>query len=79
MGLREPLNVTVLNQIEVKYEELLVVLFGNPFIDAVESEDKKKKKDLQFKEKEKLFLLEQFHSDFIIQCQTLLTSVHHLV
>lgn len=43
MGLREPLNVTVLNQIEVKYDEFLVVLFGNPFIDAVESEEKKKK------------------------------------
>lgn len=43
MGLREPLNVTVLNQIEVKYDEFLVVLFGNPFIDAVESEERKKK------------------------------------
>jgi len=31
----ELLNVTVLEQIEVKYNELLVVLFGNPFINAV--------------------------------------------
>lgn len=37
VSLREVLNVTVLNQIEVKYYKLLVVLFGNPFIDAMES------------------------------------------
>lgn len=37
MRLREPLNVTILNKIEVKHEQLLVVLFGNPFIDAMES------------------------------------------
>lgn len=42
VGVREPLNVTVLNQIKVKYDELLIVLFGNPFIDAVESEEEKK-------------------------------------
>lgn len=43
VGVREPLNVTVLNQIEVKYDEFLIVLFGNPFVDAVESEEKKKR------------------------------------
>lgn len=43
MRLGELLNVTILNQIEVKYYELLVVLFGNPFIDAMESKKKKKK------------------------------------
>lgn len=40
--LREVLNVTVLNQTEVKYYKLLVVLFGNPFIDAMESNKEKK-------------------------------------
>lgn len=39
------LNVTVLNETEEKYYELFIVLFGNPFIDAMES--KKKKKNLQ--------------------------------
>lgn len=43
MRVREPLNVTILNQIEVKYYELLVVLFGNPFIDTMESKKKEKK------------------------------------
>lgn len=43
MRLREPLNVTILNQAEVKYYELLVVLFRNPFIDAMESKKKEKK------------------------------------
>lgn len=42
MGLRELLNVTVLNQTEVKFYKFLVVLFGNPFIDAMESKKKKK-------------------------------------
>lgn len=41
MRLREFLNVTILNQTEVKYYEVLVVLFGNPFIDAMESKKKK--------------------------------------
>lgn len=50
MWLREPLNVTILNQAEVKYYELLVVLFRNPFIDAMES--KKKKKNVGFNEDE---------------------------
>lgn len=35
--LRQLLNVTVLNQTEEKLYDLLVVLFGNPFIDAMES------------------------------------------
>lgn len=38
VGLRELPSVTILNQIEVKLNELLVVLFGNPLVDAVESE-----------------------------------------
>lgn len=42
MRLRELFNVTILNQTEVKYNELLVVLFGNPFIDAMESKKEKK-------------------------------------
>lgn len=37
---REPRNVTVLNKIEVKHQQLLIVLFGNPFIDAMESRRK---------------------------------------
>lgn len=37
--LRELPGVTVLNQIEVKVNELLVVLFGNPLVDAVKSEE----------------------------------------
>lgn len=41
--LRELLNVTILNQTGVKYYKVLVVLFGNPFIDAMESKKKKKK------------------------------------
>lgn len=32
-------SVAVLNQTEVKLNELLVVLFGNPLIDAVKSEN----------------------------------------
>lgn len=36
--LRELPSVTILNQIEVKLNELLVVVFGNPLVDAVESE-----------------------------------------
>lgn len=36
--LRELPSVAILNQIEVKLNELLVVLFGNPLVDAVESE-----------------------------------------
>lgn len=43
MRLRKLLTVTVLKQAEVKHHKLLVVLFGNPFIDAVESKKKKKK------------------------------------
>lgn len=35
--LRELPSVTILNQIEVKVNELLVVLFGNPLVDAVKS------------------------------------------
>lgn len=50
MRLREPLNVTILNQAEIKYYELLVVLFRNPFIDAMES--KKKRKNVDFNEDE---------------------------
>lgn len=50
MRLREPLNVTILNQAEVKCYELLIVLFRNPFIDAMES--KKKKKNVDFNEDE---------------------------
>lgn len=42
MRFRKILNVTVLNQTEVKYYELFVVLFGNPFIDTMESTEKKK-------------------------------------
>lgn len=37
MRLRKFPNVTVLNQAEVKHDNLLIVLFGNPFIDAMES------------------------------------------
>lgn len=40
MRLREPLNVTILNKIEVKHQQLFIVLFGNPFIDAMESKRK---------------------------------------
>lgn len=36
---RELPSVTVLNQAEVKLDELLVVLLGNPLIDAVKSEN----------------------------------------
>lgn len=32
-------SVTILNQTEVKLNELLVVLLGNPLIDAVKSEN----------------------------------------
>lgn len=39
--LRELPSVTILNQIEVKLNELLVVLFGNPLVDAVESEKRR--------------------------------------
>lgn len=35
------LNVTILNQTGVKYYKLLIVLFGNPFVDAMESKKKK--------------------------------------
>lgn len=35
------LNVTILNQTGVKYYKLLIVLFGNPFVDAMESTKKK--------------------------------------
>lgn len=44
VGLRELPNVTVLDQIEVKNDHLLVVLSGNPFIDAMESEKQRKKR-----------------------------------
>lgn len=44
VGLRELPNVTVLDQIEVKNDYLLVVLSGNPFIDAMESEKQRKKR-----------------------------------
>lgn len=40
--LRELPNVTILNQIEVEQYKLLIVLHGNPFIDAMESKTKKK-------------------------------------
>lgn len=40
--LRKLLNVTVLNETEVKHYKLLIVLFGNPFIDAMESKTKEK-------------------------------------
>lgn len=39
--LREPLNVTILNKVEVKHQQLFIVLFGNPFVDAMESKRKK--------------------------------------
>lgn len=42
MRLRELLNVAILNQTEEKYHQLLVVLFGNPFIEPMESNKKKK-------------------------------------
>lgn len=38
-------SVTILNQTEVKLNELLVVLFGNPLIDAVKSENMNKSCD----------------------------------
>lgn len=38
MRLRELLSVTILNQAEVKLNQLLVVLFGDPLVDAVKSE-----------------------------------------
>lgn len=44
VGLRELPNVTVLDQIEVKNDHLLVVLSGNPFIDAMESEKQREKR-----------------------------------
>lgn len=37
--LRELPGVAILNQIEVEVDELLVVLFGNPLVDAVKSEE----------------------------------------
>lgn len=43
--LREPPSVAILNQIEVKLNELLVVLFGNPLVDAVESEKTTRRRD----------------------------------
>lgn len=57
MRVREPLNVTILNQTEVKYYELLVVLFGNPFIDTMESK-KKKKKCLLYPRRRKYFIFD---------------------
>lgn len=36
---RELPSVTILNQTEVEMNELLVVLLGNPLIDAVKSEN----------------------------------------
>lgn len=36
---RELPNITILNQTEVKLNELLVVLLGNPLIDAVKSKN----------------------------------------
>ena len=41
MRLREILNVTVLNQTKVKRDVLLVVLYGNPFVDAMQSKKQK--------------------------------------
>lgn len=55
---REPLDVTILNQTEVKHYHLLVVLFGNPFIDAMESKTKKKK------EKKEMFMLPEKNKFF---------------
>lgn len=37
--LRELLSVTILNQAEVKLNQLLVVLFGDSLVDAVKSEE----------------------------------------
>lgn len=56
MRVREPLNVTILNQTEVKYYELLVVLFGNPFIDTMESKKKEKKMFIVPKKKKILYI-----------------------
>ncbi len=60
MRLRELLNVTILNETGVKYYELLVVLFGNPFIDAMES--KKKKKTFFFMLSKKILFLHSLPS-----------------
>ena len=53
MRLRELLNVTILNQIEEKYYKVLIGLFGNPFIDAMDSA-KKKKKSFKVSKKKKM-------------------------
>lgn len=66
------LNVTILNQTGVKYYKLLIVLFGNPFVDAMES---KKKKQTCFlngisKERKMHYLLSIIcHYSFIMVCR----------
>lgn len=69
MRLREPLNVTILNQAEVKYYELLVVLFRNPFIDAMESKKRKKKK-VDFNEDEEPVIHYVLHGFPCVTLQT---------
>lgn len=62
VGLRELPNVTVLDQIEVKNDHLLVVLSGNPFIDAMESEKQRKKKDSWYLEQQSILHIPLFYS-----------------
>lgn len=71
--LREPLNVTILNQAEVKYYELLVVLFRNPFIDAMESKKKKKKMLILIKKKKLLYIM------CFMGCRVLLCKCNSLI
>lgn len=62
--LRQLLNVAVLNQTGVKKHKLLVVLLGNPFVDAMES--KKQKEKLVMLQKRLVFLYLNPHMQFFL-------------